>query len=182
MSRLRWMLERVAGGRPGLLALLLLLLGLTAGVARLEALWQQLQQAREQLALAELRGSAVPDGTVELPWEQAAAQRLEAFRAHFRTGQAIPELLAALHRAALAEGLALERADYRLIDEGAGPLMRYELVLPVSGPYPGLRRFIDRALAQLPVLALDQVSFERPTIAEARVQARLRFTFHLPRP
>lgn len=177
MKRLKWMLCQPAW-RAGALAALLLLAGLVAELAVLEPTRQQLAQARRQLVLV-AQARETPAEDPELPWEEEARRQLDAFYAHLGGAEGLPGMLAALHQAAEAEGLVLQRADYRLVRDPQDRLMRYQIAVPVSGPYPGVRGFIARVLERMPAMALDQVAFERRQIAEGRVDARLRFTFHL---
>ena len=39
--------------------------------------------------------------------------------------------------------------------------MRYEIVLPVAGSYAQIRDFLKRALAEIPVLSVDQLTLKR---------------------
>jgi Tfp pilus assembly protein PilO len=85
--------------------------------------------------------------------------------------------LAKLHAIGRATGVQTRSATYRTHAAG-GRLERYEIVLPVSGTYAQLRDFMKRALAEIPVLSLDQMSLKREKRSEERVQAELRLTLH----
>ena len=58
--------------------------------------------------------------------------------------------------------------------------MRYEIVLPVAGSYGQIRDFLKRALAEIPVMSVDQLTLKRegkqPTLA---LQAEMRLTLHM---
>ena len=54
-------------------------------------------------------------------------------------------------------------------------------MLPVAGSYAQMRDFLARALAEIPVLSLDQISSSARTATTARVQAELRLTLHMVR-
>ncbi|MNC99262.1 hypothetical protein D3C83_174870 [compost metagenome] len=77
--------------------------------------------------------------------------------------------------------MELRSAAYRTQAAGAR-LERYEIVLPVSGSYAQVRDFLKRALVEIPVLSLDQVSLKRESRNDARVQAELRLAIHRMRP
>jgi hypothetical protein len=65
----------------------------------------------------------------------------------------------------------------------SGPRMaRYEIKLPVSGNYAQIRSFLQNALAEIPVLSLDEVKFKRERASDASVQADLRLTLYLVNP
>jgi hypothetical protein len=75
----------------------------------------------------------------------------------------------------------MRSATYRTQPAGAR-LERYEIVLPVSGSYPQIRDFLKRALADIPVLSLDQVSLRRESRNDSRVRAELRLALHRVKP
>ena len=75
----------------------------------------------------------------------------------------------------------LASAEYRLSSSGEQRLLRYQVVLPVSGTYRMIRVFVARALRELPTMSLDLVQLERETIGDTTVEAQISFTFHLPR-
>ncbi len=91
--------------------------------------------------------------------------------------------LAKLYAISTATGVAMQSASYKTENaDKSGKIERYEIVLPVSGTYSQLRDFLGRALAEIPVLSLDQLSLRRESRAEGEVQAELRLTLHLVKP
>jgi hypothetical protein len=59
---------------------------------------------------------------------------------------------------------------------------RYEITLPVTGSYRQVRLFLQRAMHEIPVLSLDQVSFKRSSTGKNLVDAQLRLTLHMVKP
>lgn len=104
--------------------------------------------------------------------------QLDEFYAFFPDGNAMADTLSSLQDAAAQENLILERGEYHLAPESIGQLVRYNIVLPVKGPYPHLRRFIARALRENPSLALDGVSFNRQATITIGVEAQIRMTLY----
>ena len=86
------------------------------------------------------------------------------------------DALAKLHAIGTATGVAMQSGNYRT-QQAAGRLERYELQLPVSGSYAQIRDFLNRALAEIPALSLDQMTLRRDGRNDA-VQAELRLTLH----
>jgi hypothetical protein len=86
------------------------------------------------------------------------------------------DALAKLYAIGTATGVALQSGNYRT-QAAAGRLERYELQLPVSGSYAQIRDFLNRALAEIPALSLDQMTLRRDGRNDA-VQADLRLTLH----
>ncbi|HEX8990023.1 MAG TPA: hypothetical protein VF816_18835 [Rhodocyclaceae bacterium] len=105
--------------------------------------------------------------------------QLSEFYDFFPGGDAMANTLESLQTIAAAENLALEQGEYRLAKESSGRLFRYDIVLPVKGPYPKLRRFIAQALRDNPSLALDSVSFSRQAALSATVDAQVRMILYL---
>ena len=86
--------------------------------------------------------------------------------------------LAKLHGIGAATGVQLKSASYKT-QPTDGRIVRYELVLPVAGSYPQIRDFLKRALAEIPVLSLDQLTLKRDSGGAGQVQAELRLTLHM---
>jgi hypothetical protein len=103
-----------------------------------------------------------------------ASGQLEALYEYLERKEETTDWLAKLHAIGRATGLATRSATYRTLDAG-GRLERYEIVLPASGSYTQVREFLKRALAEIPVLSLDQVSLKRDG---RTVQAELRLSLH----
>jgi hypothetical protein len=85
--------------------------------------------------------------------------------------------LAKLHGIGTATGVQLRSATYKT-QPAEGRIVRYEIVLPVSGSYPQIRDFLKRSLAEIPVLSLDQLAMKRED-SRGAVQAELRLTLHM---
>jgi hypothetical protein len=86
--------------------------------------------------------------------------------------------LATLYGIGAATGVQLKSASYRT-QSTAGRIVRYEIVLPVSGSYPQIRDFLKRSLAEIPVMSVDQLALKRESRNDAAVQAELRITLHM---
>ena len=87
------------------------------------------------------------------------------------------DALAKLYAIGTATGVELQSGSYRT-QPAAGRLERYELQLPVSGSYSQIRDFLNRALAEIPALSLDQMALRRDGRNEATLHAELRLTLH----
>jgi hypothetical protein len=170
MNRLRWALANTGWGWPGAIGI-----GLLVAAALVQ--FTVLQPLRDRIdALARetsLHGAPVASDDRH--------GQLERFYRHL-SAEKLPERLAALHAAAKAEGLVLQQGEYRLVRERGGRLKRYQVTLPVQGPYPAVRRFIAKALDEIPVAALEHVLFERKRIGDGVVEAQVRFTIFLADP
>ena len=110
-----------------------------------------------------------------------APGQLQALYDYLDRKEETTDWLAKLHAIGRATGLSTRSATYRTLDAG-GRLERYEIVLPASGTYTQVRDFLKRALADIPVLSLDQVSLKREERGARTVQAELRLSLHRVKP
>lgn len=112
------------------------------------------------------------DGAGEAPGQ------LQALYEYLEREEQTTDWLAKLHAIGRATGLSTRSATYRTLDAG-GRLERYEIVLPASGTYTQVRDFLKRALTEIPVLSLDQISIKRDG---RTVQAELRLSLYRTKP
>lgn len=104
------------------------------------------------------------------------AAQLAKFYAYFPDVQSIPEWLDRLYAIAIGESVVLAQGEYRLIRDADGKMLRYQITLPVKGSYLQIRSFIVNVLNDLPIVALDDISFRREAIGRAQLEARIKFT------
>jgi hypothetical protein len=136
----------------------------------------------------------------------AAGGKLERFYDRLGTDQAPTDWLAKLYGIGKATGVELQSGSYRSVSpatvsnnasagngapaagaerpgaSAGGRIERYEIVLPVAGSYPQLREFLKRALIEIPVLSLDQLTLKRESRDDGAVRAELKMTLHLVKP
>lgn len=179
MSRLVWLLRR--------LVRMFGLAGAVGGVLLLGAAWFHwgvLVPAQSNLLVVQATSASMAahlsqQRPLHMPIS-TEAQLAQFYRVlPEASGVVLADALAKILALAQAEALVLEQGSYRLASDGADPLVRFELVFPVKASYPQLRRFLRKALQDIPTLALESVNFSRPTIADASVDAQLRFTLYV---
>lgn len=91
-------------------------------------------------------------------------------------------VIAKVHSAALAEGLAPQEMSF-VLNEANGPTYAgLDIVLPVKGSYLQLKRFIGRVLSENPALALGGLTLHRQSVSDSTLEAQLRFTLYTQRP
>ena len=106
---------------------------------------------------------------------------LPRFYRFFESTDDAPTQLARLHTIGKAAGLDLRSAQYK-VDRSGPRILRYEITLPLSGSYSQIRSFLKNALAEIPVLSLDQVNLKKDRPGEGLVLADVRMTLHLLQP
>lgn len=109
--------------------------------------------------------------------ETGSVEELNKFYGFF-SGTTLTEWLNKLYTAAGAQKLVLEQGEYRLSLDKTGKLARYQVTLPVKGSYLQIRQFVDQALIDVPVAALDDINFKRETIGATQLEARIKFTLY----
>jgi Tfp pilus assembly protein PilO len=106
------------------------------------------------------------------------AHKVGAVYDFLRTQEQTTDWLAKLHGIGAATGLQMHSASYRTRDT-EGPIVRYEVGLPVAGSYAQIRDFLNRAAAEIPVMSIDQLSLKRESRKAGALHAELRLTFHM---
>jgi len=108
-----------------------------------------------------------------------AGEKLAALYDFLRRSEAPTDWLAKLYGIATATGVELQSASYRMQPgTGGARVEQYEITLPISGSYGQIRDFVQRSLAEIPILSIDRMSLKRDERGSA-VQAELRLTLHL---
>jgi Tfp pilus assembly protein PilO len=110
-----------------------------------------------------------------------AGQKLAAVYDYLRKPEQTTDWLAKLYAIGKATGVELAQASYKT-QSASGKLERYEIVVPLVGSYTQMREFLKRALAEIPVLSLDQITLKRDNRREGIVQAELHLTLHMVKP
>lgn len=148
---------------------LLLLAGLGAVL-----LWLPLQR---DLAAARAELAAHDSGTLTAVDDRAGrtGTGTAGFVARLPTQQQLPAILGQIVGQATAAQLELEKGTYSLVSSKSQRVVRYQLVYPVRGTYPAIRKFVDGSLAAVPSLALGGLRMERSTVGVSQLDAEVKF-------
>jgi len=157
-------------GGPGLAALLLLAAGAAFDLAVLEPMKASNALLEERVSRQAPRARAGEPGN--------AAHEIAQVYDHLRKDEQTTDWLAKLHGIGSATGVLLKSASYRS-EKTAGRIVRYEMVLPLAGSYPQIRDFLQRALAEIPLMSVDQLTLKRESRNDGALQGELRVTFHM---
>ena len=162
-------------GWPGILGLVLLVSTVVMyatmvqdRTARLAELKRESASLKSRIELAAKTG--IP--------ETGSMDELNKFYGFF-SGTTLTEWLDKLYQAAATQKLVLEQGEYRLSPDKSGKLARYQITLPVKGSYLQIRQFVDQALIDVPVAALDDINFKREAIGATQLEARIKFTLYV---
>jgi hypothetical protein len=176
MTDWRARLERVAGTLelPGLLGLVATVLALAAW-----AIWVRPVETRQVELAAGVARPAQSAASGARRGDAAASQSTQAYYAAFPPLDSSVRWLAALQQAAIESGVSLDSGAYRLEHPSDLRLVRYHMLLPVSGSYAQIRAFIAATLAALPTVSLDDLQLARAASDPARLDARLSLSLYL---
>lgn len=128
---------------------------------------QRLSERAERAANASLRG--------ELP----IAQQLAAFYRLFPPQAKLTDTVGKIFAAAHAQGIVLVKGEYRVVEDPAGKLRRFQVVLPVKADYPRIRRFLAGLAAEVPSAALEHIQFERQKIGDTQVEVTIKLALYV---
>lgn len=166
----------IARGKGPLLAILGVIVLVFAG-----ATWSIVQAQRdqgivkEQLATARLKSDGQPGRLLTT----SASERLARFHAVLGTRANLDQHMRKIYETARKRNLQLEVGNYRLVTDTPGGFQRYQIQLPIDGPFSGIQGFSQQVLLELPFAALEGMTFQRESIDAPVVEAELRFVLFL---
>lgn len=138
--------------------------------ARLEQVRQETGAANEALKKMAQQGIA-GGGNQE--------SSLAAFYRFFPAMADAPDWLAKIYAAAARQSISLEQGEYKLIGSKGERMAVYQINLPLRGSDRQIRNFVAEVLNQVPVAALEDISFQRQAIGSPEVQAKVRLLLYL---
>jgi len=109
------------------------------------------------------------------------AEQLATFYAFLPPPESSPDWLGKIHAAARAKGLVLRSGEYRLERAAEQKFARYRITLPVAGSYAQIRGFVGQVLADVPAVALEEITLRRESASSPLLEARIRLTLYLGR-
>lgn len=77
------------------------------------------------------------------------------------------------------DGLNLQQAEYKTERDKTGKLTRFQMSLPLKGEYQTIRRFLSDLRAEIPIVSLEQVQFERQKVGDPLVDAKVSLVIFL---
>ncbi|HEX8403565.1 MAG TPA: hypothetical protein VF670_03040, partial [Duganella sp.] len=120
-----------------------------------------------------------PASLVTAPPPPSANQNLADFYQVLGEKRYAEQQVKVLFDLAAKSNLVLSQGEYKAGYDKASRVSTYQIILPVKGPYQSIWQFAMQGLREMPFSSLDEIAFRRDTIADATVEARLRFTLYL---
>lgn len=162
-------------GWPGMLGLALLLSAASVYLTVVQDKTAKLSELKRESASLKSRIERAAKSGIP---ETGSVEELNKFYGFF-SGNTLTDWLNKLYAAAEAQNLVLDQGEYRLSPDKSGKLARYQVTLPVKGSYVQIRQFVDQALLDVPVAALDDINFKREAIGATQLEARIKFTLYV---
>ena len=106
-------------------------------------------------------------------------EQLTAFYRIFPSAHDSTDWIGKIAAIAQRNGLAVQQADYKVNRDKIGRLTRIQMSLPLSGEYPRIRSFLSGLRAEIPIVSLEQVEFERQKVGDQTIVAKVRLVIFL---
>lgn len=157
------------------------------GLAMCLALYfSAVQPAQQQLDTARLSASMLNEriaraGQASDDRTRPVDEQLAAFYRNFPSERDATDWIGKIAAIAQRDGLTLQQVDYKADRDRTGKLTQFQMSLPLRGEYQTLRRFLSDLRAEIPVVSLEQVQFERQQVGDPLVDAKLRLIIFLER-
>jgi Tfp pilus assembly protein PilO len=166
LPRVAWTISRT--GRLGLVGIALLLAAALFLLSTHLKIVAEIEALRADLAAAQRHAGSAADKVAD---PATGMRELPA-----RTD--MPAILRQLFNKATQARLAVDTGKYEISASGSSSIVRYQIALPVTGPYTQIRAFIDATLATMPAVALSELVIDRKSIADFNVDAQIRMTVY----
>jgi Tfp pilus assembly protein PilO len=177
MNRLlNYRLRRLFGW-PGLVGMGLWAMCLTLFISLVQPAQQHLEDMRHSADSLQVRMQRA-NQALNSKTQSAEVQLAEFYRV-FPNIQATADLIAKIANIAQRHGLNLEQGEYRAIPDKLGKLTRLQMALPLMGSYQQIRGCLAELGSELPIVALDQLQFERQKVGDTLLEAKLRLVLFL---
>jgi Tfp pilus assembly protein PilO len=167
-SLLGWPGAAGAGGLALCLALYFALV--QPAQQRLDSARHSARSLHERIARAD---QALHDGARPLD------EQLNVFYRSFPREHDAADWVGKIAAIAQRDGLALQQVEYKVERDKIGKLTRFQMSLPLRGEYQAIRTFLSDLRAEIPVVSLEQVQFERQKVGDLQVDSKVRLVIFL---
>jgi Tfp pilus assembly protein PilO len=166
-------------GLSGVIGITLLVFAFTLYAATLIPMAREVDALRDKAAQLQKRYSMSGAASVKIATPD---EQLASFYGFFPGKESTPEWLHKINLAAVDNGIVLRSGEYKMERSKDDRLARYQIILPLTGSYQQIRRFIDMVLKEVPAAALNEVTLQRDSVSSAALEGRVRLTLYLGAP
>lgn len=111
--------------------------------------------------------------------QRTPEEQLAEFYRMFPDGSNLPVALEKIFALAQSQGIGLNKGEYKVTSSKDGSLVSFQVILPVKGQYPQIRKYLTSLRNDIPVLSLQQVQFKRQKVGDSVVEANIRLGLYL---
>lgn len=87
--------------------------------------------------------------------------------------------LNSIFEAAANNELVVDQVEYKLEIFNQSQFARYHIVLPLTGGYVNIRKFINMIMQNNPTLSLDHISFDKESTSDSLIDVKLDLSLYL---
>lgn len=113
--------------------------------------------------------------------ELTPAEQLAEFYRIFPNEKNLLPWLKKVFDLAETQGIRLDKGEYKLIRDKVGKLERFQMTLPVRSGYPQIRKYLTSLRAEIPIVSMEHLQFEREKVNDKEVEAKIRLALYLER-
>lgn len=177
-ENLRWLKRRWLEllGKPGVVGIGLLAICLPFYFSAIVPAQERLNSARrDAVSLQEKIKLEARGVKVARPPEEQLAE----FYKMFPSDKNLPQWLGKIFDSAQNQGISLDQGEYKVIPDKTGSLIGFQMTLPIKGEYPKIRQYLAGLMADIPILSLENVQFDRQKVGETTVDAKVKLVLYL---
>lgn len=138
-----------------------------------------LHRQHEQMTAELEQWRTRPLPQVALPESVKTQRDLEHFVGSLPERKDLSEIISRIFEIAGENNVDLQRADYRLVEDAAAKVIRYQIKYPIKGEPLDIHRFALETLNALPYLGLESLSFRRERSDAVQVDAQIGFVVYV---
>ncbi|QJC56926.1 hypothetical protein HC248_02237 [Polaromonas vacuolata] len=165
--------------RMGYVWLFLVFCVLTALLVKLVFLPLQLRSERaEREAFSQLTSQRL-NADKDLPLSAFTANEaavLEQLKTVCLTQEAVSDVLRRIVQIAQNNGVALTQSQFQMHSHSLVGFRQLQVVFPIHGNYPQMRKFVEQVLLENPGVSLDQLLIRRETVDKNQAEIELRLS------
>ncbi len=181
LLQIRWQIARLGNaGKIGIGLFVVAMIFFMLAVLPQSSSLEELQARAETLQVQASSPSSPNNISASDPTRKVGGdQALQIFYDFFPLIDSSPFWIRELVAIAKKSGVEINSGDYRLVHEQDSRLSRYQMIMPIRGRYPQIRRFMADALQAVPNMAITGMVIKRENIQTEQLDVRLEIDLYL---
>ena len=175
-ARRRWL---YLFGWPGVLGAGLMAMCLALYLSAIQPAQMRLNEAHESAISIQERVKLAANGLNHS--ELTPAEQLTEFYRIFPNEKKLLPWLEKVFALAQTHGISLDQGEYKVTRDRVGKLVRFQMTLPVRSSYPQIRKYLNSLRAEIPIISMEHLQFERQKVNDSEVEAKIKLALYLER-